>query len=41
MKKRLALHLAVLAAAAAVFTATAIAKFSGEPPSPFTVGLSR
>ena len=41
MKKRLALHLAVLASAAAVFTATAIAKFSGELASPATVGVSR
>lgn len=30
MKTRIALHLALLASAVAVFTATAIAKFSGE-----------
>ncbi len=29
MKKRIVLHLALLASAAAVFTATAVAKFSG------------
>ena len=30
MKKRIVLHLAVLASAAAVFTATAIAKFTAS-----------
>jgi hypothetical protein len=29
MKKRIVLHLALLASAAAIFTATAVAKFSG------------
>ena len=32
MNKRIALHLVVLASAAAVFTATAIAKLGGETP---------
>ena len=32
MKKRIAFHLVVLTSAAAVLTATAIAKFSGDPP---------
>ena len=34
MKTRIALHLAILASAAGVFTATAIAKFNGDAPVP-------
>lgn len=33
MKKRLALHLAVLASAAAIFTVTAIAKLTADSPA--------